>query len=402
MNKNTTILLHLSLIKNIGPGSVLKIIHVLYKNFYETSENPELAKPTFDLSQFYKFTANDFQTRFELTPRIANLLVVGLADGKLLEQELSLIKKYKIDLLSFLDNSYPDLLKQIHHPPLIIYCKGAPLGENKKLGIVGSRKADSYAKQNIKTIVPDLVTHDWEIVSGGALGVDSMAHRATLDAGGKTIVVFGSGLMQPYPSENKELFRSVVRNGGTLVSCFPLNSTPHKGNFPARNRIIAGLSQGCIIVQAAQRSGALITAQFALDQGRQVFALPGKIDNELSAGCHKIIQQGAKLVTGVEDILEEFGEEVHTARPAVPADLSSEALAKGEALREGRECFVKQNVSRDTSTHPLIKLLEEPCSLDEIASKTKQSLEDLQNELFQLQLEGKIKQNFAGLWEKIS
>ncbi|MCK4517737.1 DNA-processing protein DprA [Candidatus Babeliales bacterium] len=388
---NTTTLLHLSLIKNIGPGSVLKIIHALHKNFYEISENPQLAKPTFDLSQFYQFTTREFQTKFDLTPRISQLLVTGLADRETLEEELLLIKKYNIDLLSFLDDGYPEMLKQIHHPPLIIYCKGAPLGENKRLGIVGSRKADSYAKQSINAIVPELVSHDWEIVSGGALGVDSMAHRATLNAGGKTIVVFGSGLMQPYPSENKELFRSVVRNGGTLVSAFSLNTTPHKGNFPARNRIIAGLSQGCIIVQAAQRSGALITAQFSLDQGRQVFALPGKIDNELSAGCHKIIQQGAKLVTNVEDILEEFGETAQEALAPV-TEASQPTPARPE-------CFVKQNVSRDTSIHPLIKLLEEPCSLDEIASKTKQSLEELQNELFQLQLEGKIKQNFAGLWE---
>lgn len=369
-SKNTKVLLHLSLIPNIGPASVLKLIHVFYEKFRQTHTHPQITKPTFDLEELYEYEANNFVHKFGVSKRIAHLLSNGLKDKKSLEQELNLIKKYNIIILSFLDQNYPESLKQIYHPPLVIYCKGAPLGSNsKRIAIVGSRKADTYAKVCIEKIVPDLVQNNWAIVSGGAAGVDSMAHSQTLKNNGKTIVVFGSGLMCPYPAANKELFRSIVKNGGTLVSPFSLQTPPSKGNFPARNRIIAGLSEGCIVVQAAEKSGALITSQFALDQGKQVFALPGLIDHELSAGCHKLLQQGAKLITNSNDIFEEFGEEVKPTQ-------------------------------KKESTHPIIKYLEKPMSIDELSNKTKLSLADLQNQLFTLQLEGKVKQNFAGLWEK--
>jgi len=360
---NKEALLHLSLIPQIGPASVLKIIRGLEKE----------AAQAVDLQSLYQYNKRDFAHNFGISQRIAHLLVNGLADKKMLEQEISLIEKYHVTTLSFLDKDYPTSLKQIYHPPLVIYCLGAPLESSaKRLAIVGSRKADSYARRSIKELVPPLIENNWEIVSGGASGVDSLAHEQTLQSKGKTIAVFGSGLTKAYPAQNRDLFRAIVKNGGTLVSPFALMTQPSKGNFPARNRIIAGLSKGCIVIQAADKSGALITSQFALDQGKQIFALPGHIDNELSLGCHKLIQQGAKLITNANDILEEFGEEVQTS--VDPA--TKQALC------------------------PLLEHLNNPTTTDELATKTGLSFLDLQGQLFTLQIEGKIKQNLAGLWER--
>jgi DNA processing protein len=357
-------LLKLSLIPNIGPASILKITKKI-KNKKSLSHK------------------NLFS---QLSPRIQKILETGLKDETRLEKELELIEKYKIKVYTFLDDDYPELLKQIYHPPPIIYCKGEPLKTNTKIAIVGSRKADNYAKRTIQNLVQKLVQNNFTIVSGGAAGVDSMAHEAALNFGGKTIVVFGSGLTHPYPSKNKELFRKIVRNNGTLISSFPLKTPPARGNFPARNRIVAGISQGCVVVQAASKSGALITSQFALDQGKQVFAIPGNIDNELSAGCHKLIQQGAKLVADADDIFEELGT---PAAPFAPSDSPQNRSSRvpPQAVYRGRD--------------PIIIFLEQPCTIDELLEKTEFSLPELQEKLFSLQLEGHVKQNFAGLWEMV-
>ena len=312
-----------------------------------------------------------FVNKRKLSPQTESLIESGLKNKKLLEQELELIEKYKITLLTFLDKDYPELLKQIYLPPIVIYCSGAPLKPTaKRIAIVGARKADSYANNCISEIVPNLVKSNWEIVSGGAAGVDGMAHHQTLQNKGTTIAVFGSGLTCPYPSVNKEMFRTIARNNGTLISPFPLRTEPCKGNFPARNRIIAGLSQGCLVVQAAKKSGSLITSQFALDQGRQVFACPGQITNELSLGCHKLIQQGAKLVTCSNDILEEFGESQENGLKVTEKKLD-----------------------------PILKHLQEPTSIDELTNKTGLELAELQSKLFSLQLEGKVSQSITGLWQ---
>ncbi len=176
--------------------------------------------------------------------RTAQALFDGLQDKISLEKELNLIEKYQIELLTFLDEEYPQNLKEIYSPTIILYCKGAKLVGDKNIAVVGARKADNYAKQVIDKLVPALVEKKYTIISGGALGADSMAHQATLDAKGKTVAVIGSGLLNFYPHSNKNLFREIVKNGGTLVSPFPLLAPPEKGNFPARNRVIAGLGFG--------------------------------------------------------------------------------------------------------------------------------------------------------------
>lgn len=310
--------------------------------------------------------------RFRLSSRIAQVLTRGLQSRELLNKELDLIERYNITVLDFLSDEYPACLREIHHPPLVLYCAGSPMQIEKAIAIVGARKADAYGRKCVDQLVPPLVQTNWTIVSGGASGIDAMAHKKTVESGGKTIAVFGTGLMHPYPEKNKELFRTIARSGGTLVSPFSMQTKPHKGNFPARNRVIAGLSQGCIVVQAAQRSGALITAEFSLNQGKSVFALPGPITNELSEGCHKLIQQGAKLVQSADDVFEEFGElSICVKKPSEATHISD----------------------------PILMHLEQPMSLDELYSKTGIEISELQHKLFTMQLEGKVRQTLSGLWE---
>ncbi len=238
------------------------------------------------------------------------------------EQELLI--KHNIRRITASDVEYPSYLKEIHCPPPQLYVQGELLNSYTKLiAVVGSRKADSYGERVIASLVPELVAHGWAIVSGGALGADSFAHKATLQARGRTIVILGSGLLMPYPSSNRKLFSSIVDQGGSLVSSFSLDTPAYPSNFPARNRIISGMSRGVIVAQAAEKSGARITAHLALEQGREVFAIPGPIDHALSIGCNRLIQQGAKLVQTIDDIFTELGEQVQ-AKAAPSIDLSAE------------------------------------------------------------------------------
>lgn len=299
-------LLHLSLIPHVGPATILKML--AKTSFNKASLNKAGLSKT-GLDELYRYGYSDFIHRFGLTEKESKLVIDGLKDKALLAREQELIETYKIQVITYLDPTYPKLLRHIYYPPMVLYVKQdscTPLQDSPTLAVVGSRKADMYAHTCLKHIIPQLIEAGYTIVSGGALGADSIAHEQTMQCGGKTVAVFGSGLLTAYPRSNKDMFKRIVERGGTLVSPFPLKATPTKGNFPARNRIIAGLSHGCLVVQAAKKSGALITAQFALEQGRQVYAIPGSIHNKQSQGCHALIQEGAKLVTNANDILDEI------------------------------------------------------------------------------------------------
>ncbi len=381
--QNKSVLLHLSLIPGVGTGTIInKILRGLFLQRFPDLLQAGLidildAQEHLDLMSLYSFSDNDLMHLCGLTERMAAEVARGLANHALLTAEQQLIVRYNVTVLSLFDQTYPDILKQIHMPPVVLYCKGAPLATHaKRFSIVGSRKADAYASQVIHSIVPSLVANGWHIVSGGAEGVDTMAHRATVDVGGRTLAVWGSGFLHPYPPSNKEFFKEIEQTGGTLISPFSLNTRPDKSTFPARNRVIAGLSQGCAVVRAAQRSGALITAQFALDQGRLVFAVPGSIYDDLSVGCHELIKQGAKLVNTAYDILEDFNEVV-ACTSFTPAILVP------------------------TKEDPVLQSLSTSCTVDELSGKTGLALDDLFDMLFALQLEGKVRQNFAGQWERI-
>lgn len=222
-------------------------------------------------------------------------------------------KAKNITIVCFEDDQYPQLLKNIYDPPPVLYVKGAGLKPDlKALAIVGTRKASCYGKEIAKKLAFELSSLGITIVSGMALGIDTAAHEGALEAKGKTIAVFGCGVDVIYPPSNRELAKEIEKSG-TLVSEFPLGTGTEKGHFPRRNRIIAGLSLGTIVVEGHCDSGAMITAKCALDEGREVFAVPGNVSMDQSKGPHWLIKQGAKLVESVEDVLEELNSKLPTS-----------------------------------------------------------------------------------------
>jgi len=368
MQSREHLVLHLTLISGVGPATIKNILEKVV-----------------DLLQVYNFSVADFAS-VGIGHDRATKIVAGLRDRSLLDAELELITKYRINWCVLGSSQYSRLLSHIEQPPSVIYYQGTNLfASDKAIAFVGSRNCDAYARVVVNKLVPPLVQNDWVVVSGGALGVDSLVHDITVKSGGKTIVVLGSGLLHWYPTGNNGLFNKVIQSGGMIVSCFSLQSKPIAANFPARNRIIAGLSQGTIVVQAAQKSGALITADFALEQGRQVFAVPGSIEYGLHDGCHNLIQQGAKLVTSVDDIETEFS-------------------GLSEKLQEPKIDSVQMKLPIESQSREEIIILENLLvsrPIDDLLGRVDMSLEDLMQKLFDLSLQGKISQDIMGLWKRI-
>jgi DNA processing protein len=221
--------------------------------------------------------------------------------------ELERLGPLKIRVITWKDEAYPPLLRKIEYPPPVLYVCGHLTDDDLRytLGIVGTRKATTYGRQVTERFAGDLAKGKVTIVSGLALGIDTVAHTTALNAGGRTIAVLACGLDIIYPRDNYALARRIVETGqGVLLSAFPLGVRPEIGNFPARNHIISGLSLGVLVVEAGDRSGALITAASALSQGREVFAVPGSIFSPSAAGVNRLIQDGAHPVTNISDILE--------------------------------------------------------------------------------------------------
>jgi len=389
MNKN--VILHLSLIDGIGPATIAT-----------------LCARAQNLADLYQCSAHDINHRYGIAPAYAAKIVQGLTDRSLLERELARIEKHAISWTTIIDENYPHDLRTIYASPSVIYWRGTlPSQDELSIAFVGSRKANRYGEATISTLVTPLAQQGWWIVSGGALGADSMAHEAALQAQGKTVSVLGSGLLQLYPRTNIRLFERIVEAGGALVSTFPLTQGALPGNFPARNRIIAGMSKGCVVIQAAQKSGARITALFALEQGREVFAVPGMINDELAQGCNMLIQEGAKLVTSVDDILVEFDPLVTRLSPLI---VSSEAYRRTAfiqqktvfepAVREW-ETTVEPARAPDTIEDKIALLCKKGANTDELLMETGLSLPEMNEILFNMQLDGLIEQNSAGMFIRL-
>jgi len=222
------------------------------------------------------------------------------------DEEMDSLKKYKVKVLTCDSDDYPQRLKEIYDYPPVLYIRGDLLTEDECcLAVVGTRRATVYGRQVTEEIVTDLARNGITIVSGLARGIDSIAHRAALDAGARTMAVFACGLDIVYPAENAKLAREIMEHGA-LISEYPLGTKPKADNFPRRNRIMSGLSLGVLVIEAGESSGALITANQALEQNREVFAVPGSILSPASRGTNHLIQEGAKLVRNYVDILEEL------------------------------------------------------------------------------------------------
>ncbi len=238
------------------------------------------------------------------------------------------LTRYDVHLLIEDDADYPARLRQIFDPPFLLYCRGTLCGDEPSLGIVGARSASPYGRQAAQSLSYSLAKAGLTIVSGAAKGIDTQAHMGALKAEQRTIAVLGCGLDKVYPAENKQLLQSIAQTGA-VISEYPLSTEPIAGHFPARNRIISGMSMGILVVEAAKKSGSLITAELALSEGRDVFAVPGNIYSDKSQGCHRLIQQGAKLTAAASDIIEEY--EAVLSRP------SSADAAKSDSGSDSRQ-----------------------------------------------------------------
>ncbi len=281
-------------------------------------------------------------------------------------------------ILTLADAAYPQKLLDTPDPPTVLYVKGrAELLNAPALAIVGSRNATPQGEANAEAFAAALAEAGLAIVSGLALGIDAASHRGGLRGRGSTIAVIGTGIDRVYPARNQALAREIAERGA-IVSEFPLGAPALKENFPRRNRIISGLALGCLVVEAAERSGSLITARLAGEQGRDVFAIPGSIHSPLSKGCHKLIKQGAKLVDDARDILDELGFDVAAGRKTAVAPAADAGASK------------------------LLDCLGyDPCDVDLLASRSGLTAEKLYAILLQLELDGRIASLPGGRFQRI-
>jgi DNA processing protein len=287
-----------------------------------------------------------------------------------LEAEMEKLERYRVKVFCYHDPEYPSRLKEIYDYPPILYVKGSLLPEDEWcLAVVGTRRATVYGRQVAEELVADLARSKITIVSGLAKGIDSVAHHSALEAGGRSIAVFGCGLDVVYPSENAALAYKIAEQGA-LVSEYPLGTRPRAENFPRRNRIMSGLSLGVLVIEASKTSGAMITAHLALEQNREVFAIPGSILSPQSSGGNHLIQEGAKLVQDYTDILEE---------------LNLTAVAHQMEIRDVIP-------ASDIETVLLRQLSAEPAHIDEVCRKSSLSISQVSSTLAMMELKGLVRQ----------
>ncbi len=288
------------------------------------------------------------------------------------QREIQDAAEQGVRIITLFDEGYPKILKEIYDPPYVLYTRGEFLpADANAVGVVGSRGASPYGMSCAEIFSRKLSLYGLTIVSGLARGIDTASHRAALNSNGRTIAVLGSGLNNIYPPENEGLFREIAEKG-VVVSQFSLNTKPLACNFPIRNRIISGLSRGVLVVEASFKSGALITARFALEQGREVFAIPGKVTSETSSGANELIKQGAKMVTQPEEILEDL-------------------QFNFTFIHDEPAC--KQRAGLNAKELSIIELLtDEPKYIDSISEEAGLSVADIMSILMQLELKGFAKQ----------
>jgi len=301
--------------------------------------------------------------------RAKNIRQFSLWDD--IERQIHLMGNNGIKTVSFQDLSYPEMLRETDDAPVVIYMKGDIQPHDKfAIAVVGSRKLTHYGASVAATISGELASMGFTIVSGMARGIDSLSHKAALEAGGRTVAVLGSGIDVPYPPENKTLMDKIAASG-CVISEFPPGTPPDKENFPRRNRLISGLSLGVLVVEAASESGALITARYALEQGREVFAVPGTVTSRNSAGTNELIRKGAILTRKAEDIVEELA-------PVLKGFIRSKEKVKIEVTDEEKK---------------LCNLLSgEPKQIDEISRESRLPASKALGILLGLELKGAVKQ----------
>ena len=303
------------------------------------------------------------------------------------DAELELAEKLGIWIINIEDKRYPPVLKQIYDPPPVLYIKGdLTKQDNLAISIVGTRRCSLYGQEQASRLAHLLSSAGITIVSGMARGIDTAAHHGALSANGRTVAVQGCGLSNIFPPENKKLFE-LIAESGACISELPLQFEPMSENFPPRNRIIAGLSLGTIVIEAGFRSGALITAKAALENNREVMAVPGKIDSPLSRGAHQLIKQGARLIESVEDVTEALGyigEQLHS-------HVSTAAQEASDRIETPLFDASQLNLREDEKTI-YNHLDKEPMHIDHVIAETKLPAGSIRAGLISLRLKGLIKQ----------
>ena len=301
--------------------------------------------------------------------------LLSFADWREIDDELRRIREAGVTIVTFTDPSYPDRLRMIADPPAVLYMKGSmTVADHRAVAIVGSRSASDYGRRVARDLARGLVSLGYTVVSGMARGIDGVAHESALHAGGRTIAVLGSGVDRPYPPEHEMLYRRMI-GGGAVISELPVGTRPLAFNFPARNRLISGLSLGIVVVEATEKSGSLITAALALDQGREVFAVPGEVGASRSRGSHRLIRQGAKLVESVEDIIEEIEPQLMGRRGA--SETTARVLPP----------------SANASTRKIFALLQDnSLQVDQVIERSGLPAADVLESLLDLELQGFVRQ----------
>lgn len=354
MNHKTIYWVAFNLVKGIGPVRLEKLL-VYFGDIQTAWQAPEYHLRSAGLS--LKLSQQMIRVRNQLSL------------SKLEEQ----IQKSGIRVLTWDDQDYPEGLRLITQSPFVLYTKGTLDKEDTwAVGIVGTRRFTDYGRQVTEEISQVLVNHGISVVSGLARGIDGIAHRSVLDAGGRTLAVFGSGLDQIYPPEHKDLAEQISQHGA-LISDYPLGTPPDGSNFPPRNRIISGLSKAVIIIEAGVKSGALITANYAAEQGKEVFAVPGKTTAPMSKGTNLLIKQGAHPLLEPQDILDLLNLSL----------LSEQKIVRKTLPGDPREAQIYQVVG------------DEPLHVDEISTQTKMPIEQVTSTLALMELKGMVRKTFG-------
>lgn len=341
--------LALSLAKNMGPVSFQKLLSVFGEpeKIWKAADRP-----------YGEDLRGVRVSRTDLDPK--KLLILA-------DRELEKAAEYGVRVIPYGDKAYPEALKAIYDPPTVLYVKGdLPRAGELCVAVVGSRIASIYGKKMARTIASDLARAGAAVISGMALGIDGAAHEGALEGGGRTFAVLGGGIAKPYPPEHKKLSEKIAELGG-LISEYPVQMTPRPQYFPIRNRLVSAFSKAVLVIEAKEKSGALITADLALEQGRDVFALPGNADALKSSGANKLIKEGAKLVTSAADILEEYEHALPGRRKKPKSDLSPEESSALDLLEDG------------------------PLQLEELLEKSQMPLQKLMTLLSYLEMKGEVR-----------
>lgn len=384
LSNETISLIHLNLIQGVG----LKTVQVL-RDVFGSTERALQATP------------DELRKTDQLSPAIRDLLIHKPVLYPI-ERELELIHKYGCQVVTLYDPAYPPHLREIDTPPFVLYVKGQLTPEDAlSISLVGSRNARDYGRKASYRLSYQIAHRGLTVVSGFARGIDTAAHRGAIEAGGRTIAVMGNGLSLIYPAANTDLAEKIGVSGA-LVSEFPMAARPKPRNFPRRNRIISGLTLGTVVVEASNRSGALITARLAAEQNREVFAVPGEIFSELSAGTHQLINDGAKLINTVDDLLNELPPRVlNQIQSQASPDVQTQSPQASPI--EKRDPEISPEAQQSVSTPPppdltpdektVFEAIEVPAShIDTIVRTTQLPIGHVSSVLLMLELKGIVQQ----------